>query len=147
MSHHEHAHGEPHVLPLSVYFTVFGALLCLTVLTYLVSFAGLPGGLSIGVAMLVAIAKATLVCMFFMHLKYDDRLNSVVLISSILMMGLFFVFTLADELSRGFTSPEEGTLAKVQEDAALKAEKDAANPPPAEAPAHGEHGAEAPAHH
>lgn len=121
MANHAHeSHHEPHVLPLSVYYGVFGALLVLTVLTYAVSFAGLPLSLSFGVAMLVASCKATLVTAVFMHLIWDEKINVIVLAVSVLAMLLFFAVTLMDELSRGLILPEEGTLYKQQEDALLK---------------------------
>lgn len=138
MANHAHeSHHEPHVLPLSVYYGVFGALLVLTVLTYAVSFAGLPLSLSFGVAMLVASCKATLVAAVFMHLIWDEKINVIVLAVSVLAMLLFFAVTLMDELSRGLILPEEGTLYKQHEEATLK---EIANPPAAEhaaAPASG----------
>lgn len=130
MANHAHeSHHEPHVLPLPVYYGVFGALLVLTVLTYAVSFAGLPPSLSFGVAMLVASCKATLVGAVFMHLIWDEKLNVIVLAVSVLAMLLFFSVTLMDELSRGLILPEEGTLYKQHEEATLK---EIANPPAAE---------------
>ena len=130
MANHAHeSHHEPHVLPLPVYYGVFGALLVLTVLTYAVSFAGLPPSLSFGVAMLVASCKATLVGAVFMHLIWDEKLNVIVLAVSVLAMLLFFGVTLMDELSRGLILPEEGTLFKQHEEATLK---EIANPPAAE---------------
>ena len=130
MANHAHeSHHEPHVLPLSVYYGVFGALLVLTVLTYAVSFAGLPLSLSFGVAMLVASCKATLVAAVFMHLIWDEKINVIVLAVSVLAMLLFFSVTLMDELSRGLILPEEGTLYKQHEEATLK---EIANPPAAE---------------
>jgi cytochrome c oxidase subunit 4 len=138
MANHAHeSHHEPHVLPLSVYYGVFGALLVLTVLTYAVSFAGLPLSLSFGVAMLVASCKATLVAAVFMHLIWDEKINVIVLAVSVLAMLLFFSVTLMDELSRGLILPEEGTLYKQHEEATLK---EIANPPAADhgaAPASG----------
>jgi len=130
MANHAHEnHHEPHVLPLPVYYGIFGALLVLTVLTYAVSFAGLPESLSLVVAMLVASAKAALVAGVFMHLIWDEKINILVLAVSVLAMLLFFGVTLMDELSRGLILPEEGTLFKLHEEAALR---EIANPPAAE---------------
>jgi len=100
-------HGEAHVLPLKTYFAVFGSLLVLTVLTVLVSVIGLPAPASIIVAMVVAIIKATLVVLWFMHLKFDDRFYSLIFVISIFFLVLFFVFTSMDVLSRGQVNPEE----------------------------------------
>ena len=129
MANHAHEnHHEPHVLPLPVYYGIFAVLLVLTGLTYAVSFAGLPESLALGVAMLVASMKAALVAGVFMHLIWDEKFNILVFAVSVLAMLLFFGVTLMDEMSRGLILPEEGTLFKQHEDAALR---EIANPPAA----------------
>lgn len=95
-----------HISPVRVYWMVFGALLIFTVLTYLVSFAQL-GPAALPVAMLVASAKATLVATFFMHLKYDERFNMLVFLSTLFFVGLFFAFTMLDVTSRALFDPIE----------------------------------------
>ncbi|MFZ9519452.1 MAG: cytochrome C oxidase subunit IV family protein [Silvanigrellaceae bacterium] len=110
---HAGEHGdEPHVLPLSTYFAVFGALLVLTVLTVVVSVIGLPQPTAIIVAMVVAAAKATLVVLWFMHLKFDDRFYSLIFVISILFLILFFVFTSFDVMTRGQVNAEESTFSQ-----------------------------------
>lgn len=107
-SAHAGGHGsEPHVLPLKTYFAVFGALLVLTVLTVVVSVIGLPQPAAIIVAMVVALIKASLVVLWFMHLKYDDRFYSLIFVISIFFLVLFFVFTSMDVFTRGQVNPEE----------------------------------------
>ena len=96
-----------HVSPVRVYWLVFGALLVFTVLTYAVSFANL-GVAALPVAMLVASVKASLVCTFFMHLKYDERFNVLIFLSSLFFMGVFFVFTMMDVATRALVDPVEG---------------------------------------
>lgn len=96
-----------HISPLRVYLAVFGALLVFTVLTFAVSFAGL-GPAALPVAMLVASVKATLVCTFFMHLKYDERFNVLIFLSSLFFMGVFFAFTMMDVATRALVDPVEG---------------------------------------
>ena len=64
-----------HISPLSTYIAVYLALLVLTVVTVLVSYAELPPAQSIPAAIAVASVKATLVGAWFMHLKYDKRFN------------------------------------------------------------------------
>lgn len=101
-------HGdEPHVLPLSTYFAVFGSLLILTILTVVVSVIGLPQPASIIVAMVVACMKASLVVLWFMHLKFDDRFYSLIFVISIFFLVLFFAFTAFDVLTRGQVNAEE----------------------------------------
>jgi cytochrome c oxidase subunit 4 len=116
---HDHtasAHGagevihKPHVLGLRIYFAVWGALLVLTVLTVYVSYFNF-GEWNLGIAMIVASAKAALVAMFFMHLKYDERFNLIVFLSSLAFLSLLFILTMADFETRGDVDPlEKGTI-------------------------------------
>ncbi len=96
-----------HISPVRLYWVVFGALLVFTGLTYAVSFADL-GPAALPVAMLVACVKASLVCTFFMHLKYDERFNVLVFLSSIFFMLVFFAFTMMDVTTRAIIHPIEG---------------------------------------
>jgi len=70
-------HVEHH-LPKNLYFAIFGALMALTAMTVGLAYVNL-GQLNIVVALAVAILKASLVVMFFMHLKYESHLTKVVL--------------------------------------------------------------------
>ena len=73
--HVEHAE---HHLPKNLYFVIFGALMVLTAMTVGLAFVNL-GQMNIVVALAVAVVKASLVVMFFMHLKYESHLTKVVL--------------------------------------------------------------------
>jgi len=110
----ERAHaatGSPgHVLPLSLYLKVFGALLVLTGMTVGVATLGL-GAASLLVALAIAVVKAALVIGFFMHLRYESRFLSVVFFSSILFLLCFFVLTLIDVRSRADVVEAEGNTA------------------------------------
>lgn len=99
-------HGEHHVLPLWIYLAVYGALLALTVVTVGVSYLNL-GTTAILAALAVAVVKASLVAGYFMHLRYDDRFNSLIFVASILFMVLFFSFVFIDLTSRGLINPVE----------------------------------------
>lgn len=96
--------GEPHehITPLSVYLAVFGALLVLTVVTVLISELGIPQPWSLIVAMIVAVTKASLVCSVFMHLVWDKKINTLVLLGAVFFMLVFFSLTMVDLLSRGW---------------------------------------------
>ena len=113
MSHHDHApdaggeHASHHVVPMSIYIAVFGALLFLTVFTVAISRVDL-GPANMLVAMVVASIKATLVCLFFMQLKYDDKLNAVVFVFGAIFLSLFFIFTIVDTFSREYIDPRLG---------------------------------------
>ncbi len=95
---------KPHVLPLRIYLMVFGALLVLTVITVRVSYFNF-GTWNLIVAMAVATVKASLVALFFMHLKYDEKFNAVLFLGSLAFLGIFFVLTLADTMHRGLVDP------------------------------------------
>jgi cytochrome c oxidase subunit 4 len=74
---------------------VFAALVVLTVLT--VTFHQMHlGALAAPVAFLIATAKATLVLAYFMHLKYDNKLNRVMFLSSFFFLFLLFLFSALD---------------------------------------------------
>lgn len=97
MSHSNHPHSDSHelghVVPASVFVKVFIALVCLTIITVLVSLKDM-GAMNIVVAMLVASVKAMLVALFFMHLKYENKLTWLyaafpLILLSILLGGVF----------------------------------------------------------
>jgi caa(3)-type oxidase subunit IV len=93
---------------------VFAALLVLTVVTVAISRVDL-GPANMLVAMLVATVKASLVCGFFMQLKYDEKLNSIVFTFGLIFVALFFLFTTLDVFSRGFIDPRQDNLYLQQE--------------------------------
>jgi cytochrome c oxidase subunit 4 len=92
-----HAAGEhgPHVLPPRVLLGTAAALLALTAVTVAVARVDL-GAVNVAVALGVATVKATLVALFFMHLKYEHRFHLVVLVGATLFAVLFASFVLFD---------------------------------------------------
>lgn len=103
---HEHA-DEQHVLPISVYLGVWGALVFLTVVTVAVSRFDF-GSANTFIALLVATIKGSLVALYFMHLRYDNKLNLIILISSLLFVSIFFTPTLIDLGTRDSIDPIKG---------------------------------------
>jgi len=95
---------KPHILPLKIYFLVAVTLLVLTYVTVKVSYYNF-GTWNLIVAMAVATIKASLVALFFMHLKYDERFNGVIFVSALAVLGIFFSLTLADTVERGALDP------------------------------------------
>ena len=96
----EHTHAPHiHVTPMWVYLAVFGALAAGTLLTWWVSTIDL-GWLNTPIALLIATIKAVLVILFFMHVIHSTRLTWVVVIASFLWLGVLFVLTFADYLTR-----------------------------------------------
>lgn len=112
LAHHSHdvedGHVHVHVHPASTYYKVFGALVALTLLTVAVAQVHL-GEWNFFVAVLIATIKASLVAMFFMHLKDDNRFNVLIFIGSLVFMGVFFVYTMNDTEYRGQWDDAYGT--------------------------------------
>ena len=97
---HEHAPMH-HVSPLLMYFGVFFALMIFTVVTVWISTINL-GVLNTPVALGIAVIKATLVILFFMHVIHSTRLTWVVILGSFLWLAVMFVLTFADYLTRSW---------------------------------------------
>ena len=95
---HEHT-PHVHVTPLSTYLLVFAALAAGTLLTWWASTFDL-GWANTPIALLIATIKATLVILFFMHVIHSTRLTWVVIIGAFLWLGVLFVLTFADYLTR-----------------------------------------------
>jgi cytochrome c oxidase subunit IV len=89
------ARASPHVVSRPVLLGTAGALLALTALTVAASRVNL-GTASVAVALGIAAAKASLVALFFMHLKYEHRFHLVVLAGAVLFALLFGAFVLFD---------------------------------------------------
>ncbi len=93
------AAGGHHVLPMKVYINVFIILLIFTALTVLVARFDF-GMMNSVIAMAVATVKATLVALYFMHLKYDDKSNAVCLVGAFFFLIVMFIFIALDVGSR-----------------------------------------------
>jgi cytochrome c oxidase subunit 4 len=85
---------------LPVYLAVWGSLLALTVLTYVLARIHLPGHWAILVALLIAICKGTLVALFFMHLYYQAGAQRLVFVTSLVFVALLIGLILADNSTR-----------------------------------------------
>jgi len=107
---HDHDDGgvHVHVHPVSLYLKVFAGLLFFTLLTVAVAEVHL-GEWNFFVAVGIATIKASLVALFFMHLKDDARFNALIFVSSLLFMGIFFVYTMNDTNYRGQVDGAQGT--------------------------------------
>jgi cytochrome c oxidase subunit 4 len=92
---------EPHIVPVRTYAMVFGALLVGTALTVQIAFIDL-GPFNTVAALGIATAKAVLVALFFMHLKYGHRLTRLVVISGIYWWLILMVLTFADYWTRSW---------------------------------------------
>jgi cytochrome c oxidase subunit IV len=126
-----------HVSPKSVYYSIFGALLLLTGITVAVAFVNL-GRLNFPVALSIAILKATLVVLFFMHAKYSSRLTKLVIGGAFFFLLTLFGLTMTDYLSRGWFSSPGGNATAGSIPSIMPAAPEGAQPaegaPAAEAP-------------
>ena len=104
-----------YVVPRSTYFIVFALLIVLLVLTVLAARQDLDGrtgiaGLNVMIALAIAAAKAVLIVLFFMQIKYASPLQRVFAASGALFLTILFAITFADYLSRGPWDVNPGDL-------------------------------------
>ena len=131
-----------HISPTRTYYLIFGTLMLMTIVTVLVAFINI-GILNFPVAISIAIFKATLVILFFMHAKYSSRLTKLVVGGAFFFLAILLGLTMTDYMSRGWHTSERGTttagtLERVGPPAAQEAVPIGAEPgqPAATTPAH-----------
>ncbi len=90
-----------HILPKRIYYTIFAILIFCTYLTVQIAFLDL-GAFNAVAALGIAVFKAVLVVLFFMHVKYSTRLTWAVILGSIFWFGILIVLTLSDYLTRSW---------------------------------------------
>lgn len=95
-----------HVAPKRIYYLVFGALMLGTGLTIAAAFVDM-GAINNVIMVTIACAKALLVVLFFMHVRWSTRLTWVVAASGFFWLLILFTLTLSDYFSRGWVA---GTL-------------------------------------
>jgi cytochrome c oxidase subunit IV len=88
-----------HVASKRVYYTICGLLLFCTYLTVQVATFDL-GVFNVVAALAIAGFKASLVVLFFMHMREADSLTKTVAMAGLLWLGILLAFTLADYLTR-----------------------------------------------
>jgi len=84
-----------HVVPLKILFGVLGALLALTFVTVAITWVPL-GEFNLIAALAIALVKASLVALYFMHLRWDRPFNAVILLSALALVMLFVGLALLD---------------------------------------------------
>jgi cytochrome c oxidase subunit 4 len=88
-----------HIVSVRLYLAVFVALLALTALTTFVAFFDL-GPLNTVIAMTIAVGKALLVILFFMHVRYSERLVWVFVAAGFFWLAILLALTMSDFLTR-----------------------------------------------
>ena len=95
-----HAMTE-HIVSPKIYVAIFAILILMTGTTTAVSFVDL-GPWSTVVALVIAVFKATLVVLFFMHIKYSRPLMRVVVFGGLFWLAILILLTLSDFMTRGW---------------------------------------------
>jgi cytochrome c oxidase subunit IV len=91
-----------HIVPIRVYAGVFLALMAGTTLTVFAAFHDFPWQFNTVIALTIAVIKATLVVLYFMHVRYSSRLIWVIIASALFWLAILFALTFSDYWTRGW---------------------------------------------
>jgi cytochrome c oxidase subunit IV len=107
--------GHVHVVPPALLLAVYGALLVLTFITVAVTNFEL-GNWNVWVALLVALIKAGVVALYFMHLRWDSPFNAICLIAALFFVCLFIGIAVLDsrEYRVNYNPPGGGQIMNTQ---------------------------------
>jgi cytochrome c oxidase subunit IV len=122
-----------HVIPIRVYLQIFAALLVLMFATIAASHIDL-GAFNIYVALAIAIVKALLVVLYFMHVRYSSKLTWVFASAAFFWLLLLLAITASDYATRGWILATSGWEEAVASGPGAHIAVTAANPP--ESPEH-----------
>lgn len=135
-----------HIAPKSMYYGIFLALMVLTIVTYLVTYVHL-GEFNLAVAMLIAITKASLVILFFMHVYWSPKIIKVSVGMSFFFLLIMLMMVMSDYLSRGYLGMPPFPNATVTHTESVGDDHPAKVLPPGGHEGAGAEGAEGAAHH
>jgi cytochrome c oxidase subunit 4 len=88
-----------HIAKPSLYAVIFGTLIVLTLATVGVTYIDL-GSANLFVALAIAVTKATLVVLYFMHARWSERLVHVTILMALGFVGILAAFSMADYFTR-----------------------------------------------
>jgi cytochrome c oxidase subunit 4 len=88
-----------HVIGIRTYVTIYVILLVLTAITVGAAFTDL-GRINVVLMLLIAAVKATLVILWFMHVRFEGRLVHVAAAAGFAWLGIMIAFTMSDYLTR-----------------------------------------------
>ena len=92
-----------HIVSPKIYLSVFAILMVCTFLTVLAATMDLNAyfsGLNVIVALAIASLKASLVLLFFMHLRYSPKRTQLVIVASLFWLAIMLFMTMSDYISR-----------------------------------------------
>lgn len=102
-----------HIIEPYVYYRVFAILTVLFILTLAVAFfdishlTGWPPA-NIVIALVIAVVKAAVIVLYFMHVKYASKLTQMFAAAGLVWLSLLFIFAFADYFTRGWNPPPGG---------------------------------------
>ena len=97
----QHSEHAVHIVPVPVYLGVFFALVVGTIVTWQVSLIDL-GRWNAVVALTIAVCKATLVVLFFMHVKYSSKLMKLTVGAGVFTFLILVGMSLSDYFTRAW---------------------------------------------
>ncbi|HEY7789012.1 MAG TPA: cytochrome C oxidase subunit IV family protein [Vicinamibacterales bacterium] len=105
----EHTETTEHVVPKRVYYTIFVILMVMTYTTVQVAYFDL-GRFNAVAALLIAFFKASLVVLFFMHVKYAPKLIKLFVLGGLFWLAIMLGITMTDYMTR---TPQEFPMSRV----------------------------------
>lgn len=94
-----------HIVSIKVYIMIALALVVGTAVTVIAGKIDFPGPLNVVIALTIACIKATLVVLYFMHVRYSSRLIWLIFASALFWMGILFALTFSDYWTRAWIMP------------------------------------------
>jgi cytochrome c oxidase subunit 4 len=90
-----------HIVEKKIYYTVFGSLMVLLGATITIAYIHL-GKLNVIAALTIAVIKAVLIVLYFMHIRYSTRLLWIFVCAGFFWLGILFALSFSDFLTRGW---------------------------------------------
>jgi len=90
-----------HIIEKKIYYTVFGSLMALLGATVAIAYIHL-GKLNMVAAVSIAVIKAVLIILYFMHVRYSSRLLWIFVCAGFFWLGIMFALSFSDFLTRGW---------------------------------------------
>ncbi len=97
-------HEGPHIAPMRMYVAIVGLLFLMTAITVCAAFVEL-GAFGTPVALAIAVFKASMVVLFFMHVRYNTPLMWVFAGAGFFWLLIMFSLTMQDYMTRGWETP------------------------------------------
>jgi cytochrome c oxidase subunit 4 len=88
-----------HIVSPKIYIGIFLSLMVLTAATVAAAYVNL-GAFNIVIALAIASLKATLVVLYFMHVRYSPKRTHMVIIAAVFWLAIMLALTLSDYVTR-----------------------------------------------